>query len=267
LYIEGKMPDLTQLPNDIPRAPWVTYANSGWLDWGDFLGTGTIAPRLKKYRSYEDSCQFVHGLKLERKEDWRLYLQGKFPKLPTLPDDIPASPDKTYRRTEYGNKWTSWGDWLGTGRISNKNKSKQYRSYKEAQAFVVALKLKTAKEWLTYIRGDFSNLPPLPNDIPRKPDEAYTEWIDWPTFLGNEDISKFNCKRPFWSFTTARKLAHKLGLKGLKTQKDWHGYCAGKFKDLPPKPLEIPSNPYKKYKKDWKGYSDWFGIENSSINV
>lgn len=258
LYIIGKMPHLPVLLNDIPRAPWVAYANSGWISWGDFLGTGVIAPRLRRYRSYEEAREFAHGLNLTRKDDWFLYLKGLFPDLPCLPDDIPACPDKTYRRADYGKKWNGWGDFLGTARVSNQNKRKRWRTYEDAQSFVQPLNLKTAQDWFKYIKGDFPYLPFLPDDIPRKPHEFYQEWLDWSSFLGNNIISKFNCQRVFWPFEKARDFARTLG---LRTQVDWVNYCAGKFPSLPPKPLEIPSNLNKKYKKDWVGYKDWFGVE------
>src|SRR4030095_15245078 len=258
LYIAGKMLNLPILPNDIPKAPWVVYANSGWTSLGDFLGTDEIAPKLRKYRSYEAACEFAHSLNVTKKDDWFLYLKGAFPNLPCLPDDISARPDNTYRRADYGNKWKGWGAFLGTGRISNQNKRKGWRTYKDTHNFVKPLNLKTAQDWVKYRRGGFPHLPILPNDIPRKPDEVYQEeWINWSAFLGNKTISKFNSKRLFWSFEKAREFARTLG---LRTQADWVNYCAGKFPNLPPKPSEVPSNPNKKYKKDWAGYKDWFGV-------
>jgi superfamily II DNA or RNA helicase len=257
-YIAGKKTELPPIPNNIPKAPWAVYAES-WINLGDFLGNGNIAPRLKKYLDYDNAAQFAHSLNLERKEDWFLYVKGMFPELKSLPENMPASPDKTYRRAEYGNKWKGWGSFLGTNRISNQDKSKKWKQYSEAQMFVKSLNLKTAKEWNDYINGLYPELPLLPIDIPKKPEQVYVEWVNWPIFLGNVNISKYNCKRNFWSFSDARKFVHKLG---LKNQKDWQDYCGGKLKNLPKKPLGIPSNPQKKYKNNgWKGLADWLGKE------
>lgn len=256
LYISKKMPNLPVLPHDIPRAPWAAYKDSGWISMGDFFGTSQIAPRLRKYKSYEDASLHVQSLGLRKKEDWFLYIKGQIPGLPPLPADIPACPDKTYRREEYGKKWVGWADFLGTGRVSNQAKSKLYRSYTEAEKYARSLGLKTAKDWLRYINGDFEHLSPLPLDIPRKPDEAYNEWIDWPTFLGSP-LNKFNSRRSFWDFETARKFVHSLK---LKSQREFIDYCAGKLSHLPPKPLELPSNPSKKYKNSgWQGEKYWLG--------
>lgn len=255
-YINGECTDLPSLPTNIPRAPWVAYENK-WISWGDFLGTNIIAPRLRKYRPYEEACAFVHNLKLKGKDDWTTYSKGEIPSLPSLPNDIPASPAKTYKRKDYGEKWVGWGDFLGTGKISNQNKAKSYRTYAEAKLFANSLKLRTAKEWYLYISGHFKDLSPMPKNIPKKPDSVYDEWENWQTFLGNTEISKFNCNRSFLPFNEARAYVHALG---LQKQKDWTNYCAGTLANLPKKPSDIPSNPQKKYKLfGWLGYADWLG--------
>jgi hypothetical protein len=53
------------------------------------------------------------------------------------------------------------------------------------------------------------------------------------------------------SFIEAREFIHKLRLKNVN---EWYEYCkSGK------KPEDIPSNPDKKYKTEWKGMGDWLG--------
>src|SRR5258705_378549 len=52
-------------PSDIPSAPTITYANDGWAGWGDWLGTGGIADRLRGYRFFKETRAFVHRLKLK----------------------------------------------------------------------------------------------------------------------------------------------------------------------------------------------------------
>lgn len=260
-YISGNMPNLPPLPNDIPKAPWAVEAyEQEWISSPDFLGTDQIAPKDKKYRSYDDACIFVHALEVKRKEDWGLYCKGMMPDLPPLPNDIPAAPDKTYKRPVYGNKWTTWGNFLGIKRISNHAKSKNWMPYEKAKEFAQSLGLKTYVDWVRYIKEELDDLPSLPDNMPRKPDEVYKEWISWTEFLGGE-ISKFNCNREFWSFNDARNFIQKLG---LKNQKEWQKYCAGKLAHLPPKPLEIPSNPEKKYKNlGWKNTKQWLGISGN----
>ena len=38
-----------QLPMDIPRHPEVAYKDKGWENWGDWLGSGTIANKLRNH--------------------------------------------------------------------------------------------------------------------------------------------------------------------------------------------------------------------------
>jgi hypothetical protein len=68
-------------PDDIPTTPWRIYKNKGWISFGDWLGTGTIAPQKRQYRSFEDARSFVHSLGFESRKDWDNY--SKSNKKPT----------------------------------------------------------------------------------------------------------------------------------------------------------------------------------------
>lgn len=45
LFVAENFPEKGCLPVDIPAGPSNTYAEKGWLSWGDWLGTGTLARR------------------------------------------------------------------------------------------------------------------------------------------------------------------------------------------------------------------------------
>jgi hypothetical protein len=60
-------------------------------------------------RPFAKAREFVHGLNLKKSTEWRT-----FSKSGKRPPDIPSSPDKVYK-----DEWKGWGDWLGTGIISN----------------------------------------------------------------------------------------------------------------------------------------------------
>ena len=91
-------------PKDIPSKPNQSYKNSGWKGMGDFLGTGNLASNRITFRSFKESREFVHKLKLKSDTEWRNYCKsGKKPK------DIPAKPDRTY----LGKGWKGIADWLG----------------------------------------------------------------------------------------------------------------------------------------------------------
>jgi hypothetical protein len=81
-----------QLPPDIPTDPMNVYKNEGWAGLGDWLGTGTIAPRLRQYRSFEDGRAFARSLGLKSRADWNAFVHSG-----QLPPDIPATPEHTYK--------------------------------------------------------------------------------------------------------------------------------------------------------------------------
>ena len=79
-------------PDDIPSAPEKTYKKE-WTNWGDFLGTGNIANFNKKFRSFNDSREFVRKLKLKNWDEWKEYCKSG-----NKPDNIPALPHLFYKK-------------------------------------------------------------------------------------------------------------------------------------------------------------------------
>jgi hypothetical protein len=89
-------------PEDIPSYPEAAYEND-WIGYGDWLGTGTIAPKDRNYRPFENAKKFVRSLNLKSSHEWKEYCKsGK------KPADIPANPLEVY-----GKEWKGFGDWLG----------------------------------------------------------------------------------------------------------------------------------------------------------
>jgi len=161
-----------KLPADIPVAPWSTYKDKGWAGWGDWLGTGTIAPRLRQYRSFTKARGYARRLKLMSRTAWEAYVAAN-----TIPHDVPATPAGVYRDAG----WAGWGDWLGTGRIANQGR--KYRTYAKARSFARSLKLKSGAEWTKFTKSSR-----FPKDIPAKPDRAYKDngWKGWGDWLGTD---------------------------------------------------------------------------------
>ena len=210
-------------PKDIPSAPRDMYKKE-WKGWGDFLGTGTLAPKDRQYRSFEEARKFVQGLKLKNTNDWKKYCKSG-----DKPNDIPKTPDQKYKK-----EWKGWGDFLDNGY------TREYMSFEEARKFVQGLKLKNTNDWKKYCKsGD------KPNDIPKTPDQKYKkEWKGWGDFLDN------GYTREHMSFEEARKFAQGLG---LKSSTEWRKYT--KSND---KPKNIPPRPDYAYKnKGWVGYGDF----------
>jgi len=149
-------------PNDIPATPARTYKNKGWINEGDWLGTGTIASYNVQFRSFFEAKKFVQTLKLQNEKEWR-----EFTKSGNKPVDIPTTPARHYKK-----EWTSMGDWLGTGTIANQNK--KYLPWKEAkplyQKFAQKYGLKNNDDWEKFQKThkkllEKFNLPPKPRRV------------------------------------------------------------------------------------------------------
>ena len=96
----------------------------------------------KKYRSFKDARKFAHSLvAINTLKEWVGYARsGK------LPNDIPRDP-----RNAYKNKgWKGMGDWLGTGRISFVELSKNMLTYEEAEKQAPILVTCRSKRFCTF---------------------------------------------------------------------------------------------------------------------
>ncbi len=225
-------------PDDIPSRPDYTYRDDGWEDLSDWLGTGTIATFRRKYRPFAEARNYVHNLHLKSLADWSSYRKSA-----ERPSDIPTNPNVVYK----DDGWKTMGDWLGTGRVSNRCRS--FRPFLEARRFVHALQLQTQQEWVEYCKSGKK-----PVDVPQKPARTYKDqgWNGLGDWLGTGRIA--NRDRAFRPFQEARKFVHALE---LQTQRDWIEYCKSGNK-----PVDIPCNPADVYKNcGWKGLADWLGTE------
>jgi len=255
LFSMGRIPGKPRRPDDIPSNPSKTYKGSGWKGWGDWLGSGTIAPQKRSYRSFHKARAFARQLQLETTSHWRKYCSGKLNGKPALPADIPASPERVYK----DRGWKNIGDWLGTGYVGTRNRS--YRSFRSARAFARKLKITSSIEWREYCAGRLRIVPKLPKDIPATPSRTYIDngWAGWGDWFGTGAIA--NMRRKFRPFRQARRFARSLQLSGST---EWKKHCANQLPGKPRRPHDIPSNPNKTYKDSgWAGYADWLGTKNS----
>ena len=223
-------------PDDIQYNVQTVYKNKGWTSWGDWLGTGTVAPKDRIYRPFPEAREFVRKLNLKSGTEWKEYCKsGK------KPDDIPASLPGLYKNKG----WKGIGDFLGTNIVSTKDK--QFRDFESAKKFAMSLNLKNQKEWQAYAKSGKK-----PDDIPASlpglyKNKGWTSWMDW--LRNGEKISR---NRKFSPFKEAREFVQSLGLKG---QNEWFEYCKSGNK-----PDDIPAAPNQVYKdKGWKGMGDFLG--------
>ena len=220
-------------PQKLPNNPEGVYRGEGWCGWGDWLGTGTVAVFMLKFRPFKEARKFAHSLALRSQSEW-----AKYCKLNKLPVDVPTTPARTYN-----SNWKGWGDWLGSGNIASRDI--KYRNFDEARRFVHALGLNSRKEWEQYCKSGQK-----PKDIPYQGREAYEgEWKGWGDWLGTNTIATH--KREFKSFKDAKEFVQ--GLK-LDTQEQWKQYCKSGNKAV-----DIPANPARTYTTEWKGFGDWLG--------
>ncbi len=188
----------------------------------------------KEYQSFGLAREFIRKLGLKSVREWNTYCKsGK------KPTEIPSEPSAVYK----GVGWIGWGDWLGTGRIANADKT--FKSFEEARKFVRSLGLKNQKDWVRYYKSGNR-----PDDIPSNAHIVYkSSWRGFGDWLGTDVIAPQN--RQYLYFEEARKYVQSLRLKGYE---DWIEYCKSGNK-----PADIPSNPARTYEKEWKGWGDWLG--------
>ena len=188
------------------------------------------------WRDFREAREYVQSLGLRSWAEWRAATkEGK------LPPDIPSAPNQVYR--ERG--WISNGDWLGTGRIANRERV--YRPFQEARAFAHRLNLKKESDWRRYKREN-----ELPLDIPSEPQTVFKNrgWVSMGDWLGTGFIHP--SKRIYRSFKEARKFVRTLN---LKSRKEWNRYA-----NSPAFPKDLPSNPVWVYRNSgWRSSGDWLG--------
>ena len=222
-------------PLDIPTNPRV-YKKE-WNDYGDWLGTGY--KKIKKFRSFVNARKFVRSLKLNGQKEW-----GNYSKSSKRPVDIPGNPQFNYKK-----EWVSWGDFLGTGNISNVDK--MYIPFKEARRFAIKLGFKSGNEWIKFAKENKKLLDE--KRIPASPRNVYEkEWQSMGDWLGTGNIS--NADKKFMPFKDARKFVRSLK---IKSQSGWD-----KYKKSGKKPTDIPATPTLVYKKEWVSWADWLGTRN-----
>jgi Phage-integrase repeat unit len=239
------------------RDDWLTYAKTGkkpanipadpskrykeWRGWGDWLGTGTIAPKNRQFRPFNEARQFVNRLGIGSWSKWISYCNSG-----DKPEDIPSNPDKYYEKD-----WIGWGDWLGTGTIGPHDRV--YRPFKEARKYIRSLGLKNQAEWNSYCKSGRK-----PQDIPSHPSNKYNkDWIGWGDWLGTGTIGPHD--RVYRPFKDAREFVQSIGIKNME---EWKNYCRSGNK-----PEDIPANPVAVYEREWTWWADWLGYEEKHWTV
>ena len=237
LYSQTKWKEHVKIKNfpiDIPSTPHQVYANSGWVSWGDWLGTNRLANKDLSFKNFKEARRYVKSLNLESEFKLREYY-----KMNGRPKDIPANPARTYK----DKGWISMGDWLGTGRIATQKI--QYLSYKQVKKYVYDRKITSQNQWN-------KNKANLPKDIPANPHQTFINkgWTSWGDFFGTGFV--VGQLRIYKPFKEARLYARSLGLSSVK---EWKKHV--KTKSFP---KNIPAIPRQSYKDaGFIDMADWLG--------
>lgn len=191
----------------------------------------------RRWRSFLAARAWARKRGIRSETEWReLRRQGE------IPNDIPSTVSRTYKE-----KWISWGDFLGTGVVASQKR--RYRSFEEARKWARSQELKSQKDWIAIAAAG-----KLPVDIPKKPGQVYkSDWKGMSDFLGSDYVAPRY--RTYRSFALARKWAR---AQALKSEQEWRE----RTKLANWLPLDIPSNVYQTYKREWTSWGDFLGSGN-----
>lgn len=109
-------------PPNIPRRPDVAYRDQ-WAGWGAFFGTGAVAPRNRRYRTYAEASAWAQSKGIKSRGEWRLWCNRA-----DFPDDIPAVPWSHYRT-----EWQGLPQFLGLPMLYGTSKVEQILKHSIAQ--------------------------------------------------------------------------------------------------------------------------------------
>lgn len=173
-----------------------------------------------RFLDFNSARLYVISLNLKSKVEWKRYVKHK-------PKNIPSAPETVYK-----NSWISWNDWLG-----NNNKFCGYKKilkYNDALNISTKLNIKNKKDWEDYLYKTKRN------DIPRRPDLYYDEWVSWSEWLGTNSKSDRD-------FLNIEKLKEILNVNKIVNKTKFLDFYSKN------KNLKIPSNPIKYYNlESWK---------------
>ena len=136
--------------------------------------------KKKHWRSFEEARKFVRSLKLKNQGDWFEYSKSE-----KRPSDIPSNPQLNYKK-----EWKSWGDWLGTGNLSNRDLPFLPWSEAEKEYKRVGKKynLKNRADWFRFTKTNAYKKTNLSKILPVWPERVYTKEKVWRKMKNEKEI-------------------------------------------------------------------------------
>jgi len=248
----------------IPGNPDEIYKNSGWKGWDDWLGVkkdqtgagiipgveGTMGemtlwnvPKESMWLPFDKARWAVWELGFEYKEEWRLFVKGKFPGRDPIPVNIPPDPDLIYKFVG----WKGWKDWL-----VHPDKRIEYTNFYIARDFVRSLRIADKTDWRSALKRHSALLIEYQMVLPERPHLEYIDkgWESWKDWLGTQI--------KYHDFQTTRKFIHSLK---LGSKNDWIRYCSGQLTVKSRRTENIYAYPEIAFRNEgWDGWDDWLGI-------
>ncbi len=223
----------------IPTAPHLEYKGKGWVNMGEWLGTGRIQTQelSKLYISYQDAENWATQQNLKSSSEFR-----KLKKENKLPVYIPSRPHEVYK----DKGWVSWGKFLGTNRIADHLRN--YLEYDELEKLIHSKGFKKREDFFNWWENE------KPINIPKTPDACLTygdKWVSWSKFL-NTDLSNLEKSKLWCSYEECSKFAIS---NNITSQRHWFDFIENN--EIPP---NIPTGPSKAYEnKGWTCWADFLG--------
>lgn len=218
------------LPTGVPAQPYKVYKDQ-FKGWAEFLG---VVPLIF---SYEEAVSWGKNNGITSQLKWK----AAHKKL--NPEGIPLNPNRVYK-----NDFKSWGDFLGTGRIANKDR--EFLSYEDASVWAQEQGIFSSEEWFYRARLGF------PPNIPVCPSGIYGKDFRWGHFLNRVGTHRKNHipkkrSKYFVSYEEALLWARS---KGICSSAEWVNVCK---QENPP---GIPSCPYQVY-TEFTNWGEFLGLK------
>ena len=221
-------------PSDIPSDPDRVYKKQ-WRGWGYYLGTGAIANSKKEFKDFEQAVEYIHTLNFSFISD-----HNRWAKSEKRPLDIPSHPERVYKRK---NQWRGWEYYLGESFVGNIKK--EFKDFEQAVEYIHTLNFSFISDHNRWAKSE-----KRPLDIPSHPERVYKkQWRGWGHYLGTGSI--VGRKKEFRDFELAVEYIRALNFRGVKEHEKWS--------KLESRPADIPSNPHRVYKKQWRGWGYYLG--------
>lgn len=245
----------------LPSKPAFLYQDD-WVSWPDFLGKEGF------YSCYKEARRAAQSLHIVTMAQY-LKTYKKDPKLPSDPQRV------------YKNDWQGFPDFLG--------KESFYPTYNEASKAAQALQIKTMVQYGDTYKAD-SRLPANPDVVYHNEWNGANDFLKKPSFYSSHHAASKAAKALHITSVPQYKQRYKLDAKlpsapELVYRKDWLGWSYFLGKHGPYDTLEearyavnslgltssheyrnrykedpkLPCSPQKRYRDDWKGWSDFLG--------